>query len=325
VRKFATTFAVIGMALIPVLNAAPVAAQTGSNPQTFISGDGRDKGICTIDRPCLTLSYTLTQTRAGGDVYIVDTWVSPNENVTITDSVDIHGGGNTANFGAATGTALTINAPSTSPVTLTNLIITNFGTATNGIVFNSGSALNLGHTNVIGFSNVGLTFSPNTSGGNSKLHILRNSAINGNGNGGSGGGILISPAGSTGAHVEIKDATIRNSGMFGVMIDTTAGAAPVNVEIVDSLILHSGTNGILVLAPTNFGFVLVSGTHISHGANGVVANGANAVTLLDNSRIINTNVGVVSIGGGIVASYGNNGITFNSTNNTGILTPQALH
>jgi len=309
------------------MKAAPAAAQTGSNPQTYISGKGADSGTCVIAAPCLTLTYTLTQTQANGDVYIVDTWISPNENVIVTKGVGIHGGGNTASLGATTGTALTINAPTAiTGVTLTDLEIWNpSGAATNGIVFNSGgpgTGLFLIHTNVDGFSGVGLTFSPNTSGGNIKLIISQNSRIQGN-----TGGILIRPVGSTNIRVEIKDGEITNSGnTFGFKIDTTAGAAAVYAEIVDFLILNAGSNGITVDAPTNPGEVLVSGTHLSQAGNfGVYSNGANASIILDNSRITYSSVAVSNNAGGIVASYGNNGINMNETNNTGILTPQGLH
>jgi hypothetical protein len=227
-KKIAMALAIVGMALIPVLNAAPVAAQTGSNPQTYLSGDGKDKGACQIDKPCLTLTYALTQTQAHGEVDVVDTWVSPNENVTITGSVFIHGNELQASFGATTGTALTINAGSGDNIGLHHLNIG--GTATNGVVFNSGNTLTLIHTSVAGFSGVGLTFNPNTSGGSSKLIMAETSKVNGSGN----GNILIRPVGSTNAHIEIRDSLIYEGGSFRVSIDTIAGTGGVSAVIVNS-------------------------------------------------------------------------------------------
>jgi len=321
-RKSSLVVAVVGMALIPIMNVEPASAQTGSNSETYISHAGSDSGNCA-SAPCVTLTYTLTQTRPGGHIYVIDGILSPNENVTITGAVSIDGGIYSGSFGATAGTAFTINAGSSDTIKLANVEIHNFGSATNGIVFNSGGALALENTIVGKFSNVGLTFSPNTSGGNSELALWANSRITGNDN----GNILVKPVGSTNVFMEMKDVIIDTSNnAFGVRIDTTAGTGVVDADIANALIVNPGTNGVLVLAPTTPASVLISDTHISQAAvYGVVADGADATILLNNSTITYSGTGVSSIAGGIVGSYGNNGINLNTNNNTGILTPQTQH
>jgi hypothetical protein len=313
----------VGVALIPILNAAPAAAQTGSNPSTFVSGKGADSGTCVITAPCLTLTFALTQTQAGGDVYVVDEWVSLSENVTITGAVAVHGGSGNHVLGAASGNAVTINAGSGDTVNFTGIGITTLGGAVNGIVFNSGNHLTLQNSNVTSFSNIGIVFSPTTSGSSSKLDISDGSRLTGNKN----GDILIRPLGSTGAHVQIRDSKIHgSSNAFGFKIDTTGGTGVVTAEIANSAFYDLSTNGVIVLAPSVSGHVSIYQTNIHHVTDfGVVADGAAAQILLDNSTINFTGTGVGSISGGIVASYGNNGINFNTSNNTGILTAQSLH
>jgi hypothetical protein len=222
-----------------------------------------------------------------------------------------------------TGTALTINAGISDKVTVRDLKIKNYGTATNGIVFNSGGALTLEHAKVSEFSNIGLTFSPNTGGGTSNLFIYRDVEISGN----AGGNILLRPVGATNVLAGIKDSIIGVSKVYGFKIDTTGGVAPVRAEIVDSLIASVGSNGITVNAPTSAGEVFATGIHISDAATyGVYANGANATIVLNNSSIIRSGVlGVANSAGGIVASFGNNAITLNANDNTAILTPRAPH
>ena len=121
-------------------------------------------------------------------------------------------------------------------------------------------------------------------------------------------------------------ASHRTNIIFGATALCIAGAAQVLAEISNSMVFNLGTVGISVNAPTIVGQVLVSETNISDGFNdGVVANGANAVILLDKSTITHSGVAVDKTNGGTVASYGNNGINLNGNNNYVALTPQSLH
>jgi hypothetical protein len=324
-RKTATFLVLIGLAVLAV-NVEPAAAQTGSNEYTTLAMAGNDSGTC-VSSPCRSLTYALTQTSPGGHVSVLsDTgnWESMNENVTITGAVNIVGPGDTpASFGAMTGTALTINAGVNAQVTIHDMNVKNYGTATNGIVFNSGGALVLEHTKVSGFSNIGLTYSPNTSGGASTLFMYRDAEVTGN----VGGNILLRPVGTTNVLADIKDSIIAISNVYGFKIDTTGGGAQARAEIADTIVASVGSNGITVNAPTYVGEVFATGIHISDAATyGVYANGANATIVLNNSSIIRSGVyGVADSAGGVVASYGNNQITLNANDNTGILTSRAPH
>jgi len=325
--KTTTIWAVIvGLAFL-ALNVGPAAAQTGSNEYTTLAETGSDSGTC-VSSPCRTLTYALTQTSPGGSVAVLNdtgNWYSLNENVTITGAVTIAGPGDVpSGFGAMTGTALTINAAINDKVTVRDLKIENYGTATNGIVFNSGGSLTLEHAKVSKFSNIGLTFSPNTSGGASNLFMYRDAEVTNN----ASGDILLRPVGSTNVLADIKDSILAVSkNVYGLKIDTTGGTAQVRAGLYDTLIASVGTNGITVYAPTYVGEVFATGIHISDAANyGVYANGANATIVLNNSSIIRSGVyGVASSAGGVVSSYGNNEITLNANDNTAILTPRAPH
>ena len=328
-RKFALAFALL--ALAPILNAAPASAQTGSNPQTYISGLGTDSGTCGRAAPCLTLTYTLTQTQASGDVTVVDSWISPNENVVITGDVSIHGTGVFAEFGPQSGDALTINAGASDTVQLDHLQIHNFGTATNGIVFNSGHKLRLrDNSGISGFnpSGVSLLFSPGGTGSQDSLLSIEGDSHIG---GGGVGNVLVRPvgSGSRGAQVEIRDSVILDSNTgYGFKIDTTGGPTAGSEAVISNSSIHDvGTNAITVLAPSVPGHVVVYQTNIDHAENfGVYANGAMAQVLLDNSTINHSmGTGVEVNASGIIGSFGNNSINFTNNNNTGVLTPQSLH
>lgn len=324
-KKISIALVVFGMAIIPILNVEPATAQTGSNIFTYLSATGSDSGTC-VTSPCRTLTYALTQTLPGGHVRVsslTGAWESINENVTITGSVHIAGSIFPSVLGATTGTALTINAGINDKIAIHDMDITNYGSATNGIVFNSGGSLVLQHGEVSGFSNVGVTFSPNTSGGISRFGMFRDARVTNNAN----GNILLSPVGSTNVLANIKDSIIAVSqNGYGFKIDTTAGVAQVRAEIIDTWITSVGANGIAALAPTSTGQVFATGVHISDVTYyGALANGANATIVLNNTSIIRSLLGVGSNAGGIVASFGNNAITLNANNNTGILTPVAPH
>ena len=90
-RKSSLAFAVVGMALIPFMNVEPALAQTGSNLATYISHAGSDSGNC-VSTPCVTLTYTLTQTQPGGQVYVIDGILSPQLKRHAGGAVNIDGG-----------------------------------------------------------------------------------------------------------------------------------------------------------------------------------------------------------------------------------------
>ncbi|MDQ6701828.1 MAG: hypothetical protein M3Z96_01335 [Pseudomonadota bacterium] len=239
--------------------------------------------------------------------------------MTITKAISIvNDGVGTAGILASSGNAITINAGAGDSVHLRGLTIAGFGSATNGILFNTGGNLAIENCVVRNFVNAGINIVTSTS---SSFSVSNTIAYN---KPGSGDGISVRPGGSAVVKGVLSKVTANNNDE-GIDVDGSF-AASLNVTIVDSEASNnSGTGVFAVGAASGAGAtaVLLRNVVASYNGTGLFAN--IAATLRVAHSVVTGNVAGVAASGGTIFSYGDNDIDGNTNNNTGVLTPLPMH
>jgi hypothetical protein len=240
--------------------------------------------------------------------------------VTITKAVSIANDGvGVAAIGASSGTAITINAGASDSVHLRGLTIEGIGIANIGILFQTGGNLAIENCVIRGFFAVaGINISPSTS---SNFSVSNTIAAN---NMVPGSGIDINPTGSAVVTGVLSKVTANNN--FGGIIvkgSATTGAS-LNVTIVDSVASHNVGFGVDVAASGPAAAVMLRNVVASNNATGLEAD-TNAILRVAHSVVTGNGTGVNTFPPGAIQSYGDNDIDGNNNNNTGVLTPLAMH
>jgi len=289
-----------------LLCAAPAQAQATT---TFVSVAGLDTNPCTNTAPCRSFARAITVTAAGGAITALD--AAGYGTVTITKAISIvnDGGGEAGiNDASASADAITISAGVSDVVNLRGLTLNGLGTGRQGIVFNSGAALNIQNCQVRNFAGNGITNGTGSSG----AFTITDTVVSNNG----GDGIFINAGSATVTAYLQRVAAVAN-GVEGTLLTRTSGT--VHGTIVDSV---AGGNG---PSASGSGFSLNSGTGGSialinskaiRNAIGVSAGGT---TYMSQTTLAgNLTDGFVTIGTGL-RTFGDNYII--DTTNSGSLTP----
>jgi hypothetical protein len=285
--------------------------------RTFVSGKGNDANACTFALPCRSFNAALAQTAAGGEIDVLDpAGYGP---MTITKAISIvnDGVGTAGILAASNSTGVIINAGASDSVHLRGLTIEGLGTGQHGIQFNTGGNLAIENCVIRGFGYTGISISPSTS---SSFSVSNTIASNNN------FGILVQPTGSAVVSGVLSKVIINNNsnGIF-VYGGGTTGAS-LNVTIADSVASNNAVEG--VGAGSSSGgaaaAVMLRNVVASYNFFGLLAS-ANTILRVAHSVVTGNGTGVNTTNGGILDSYGDNDIDGNTTNNTGALTPLAMH
>jgi hypothetical protein len=304
-----TIFIAAGLALAAALPAPDAQAQA---PRTFVSAAGSDSNPCSFAAPCRHFQAAVTATSVGGEVDALDpAGYGP---ITISQAISIEGQGWSYIAPPAGGNGVTINAVS-GKVSIRGVSLNGVGITgtTNGIVFNSGSSLNVSNSVIRNFSNFGILFEPDVS---TQLFVS-NTLVSDNGI----SGIEILPNGSGTTTGVFDHVTTENNQSHGLYVLTTAQT--VNVTVSDSVSANNTSNGILA---ESIGAGLVSvmvrnSTVANNGNDGLLASG-DAVIRVTRSTITGNTTGWASattgtpVSTGIVWSYADNNIDGNGSNNS---------
>jgi hypothetical protein len=124
-----TKTAFLLMLIVTAVVSVPAQAQ-----QVFVSGHGLDTNPCTVTQPCRTFQQAYNTVAANGEIDVLDP--AGYGQLTITHGISIQGHG----FGgitAVSGTAITVSATTSDPVTLNGLLIDGGGSG-EAVVGNSG-------------------------------------------------------------------------------------------------------------------------------------------------------------------------------------------
>jgi hypothetical protein len=296
--------------------ATPAAAQA---TRTWVSGVGDDVNPCSRTAPCKTFAGAISKTAAGGEINCLDP--GGYGAVTITKSITIscpytEGGA------LAGGNGITINdgataTPNTAVVVLRGLDIFGVSPPSNGVRFVAGAALHIEESVIRRFNaanSFGVSFQP---AGVANLYIS-NTIITSNGNGATGGGILIKPTGTGTGRAVLENVKVQTNAGTGVFLDTTGNSGGVAVTMSNVQVAGTTGNAIRGLAPAGNAPLTLMLT------NSIVANNANTGLLADGGatfRVSNTTItgngfaggsGVVMSNGGQALTYGDNRLDANA-------------
>lgn len=292
-RKIGTITVGAALSVCALTGAAQAAART------FVSGKGADSGACSLAAPCRSFAYAATQTNDGGELVVLDT--AGYGGLTITKSISIvNDGAGVASVQVPSGSAITINAPSSAVIHLRGLTLEGANTATDGIVFNTGGSLTVLNTLVRHFVGNGIYIQPNNV--NMAFNIL---GVNTLDNGGRG--IWVAPFNGGSAH-GIVDRVTASGNFYGIVVDSVGSGLPNTVSVSNSII-SLNQFGLFSSAGNNVAQsnVFLRDSVVAQNAQtGVGANGSNAILQLSGTTITANFNGVITQG--TVESFGNNQI-----------------
>jgi|ERR1700674_3009740 len=307
--KVTHLMAAIGLAIAPVLLAAPTRAQS---THTWVASYGDDTKSCDRTAPCASFFGAYGKTLAGGEIDCVDSGtyfaLTIGKSITINCEAAI---GN--NFLGTTPGIFQISTAATDVVTLRGLDLDglgfSFGSLNGVITFNGAGVL---HLHKVKISNMrgdssGVLFNPT---GAAKLFVS-DSTIADNGSTGLGGGIVVKPASGIRADVTIDRTRIENN-FFGIIADGTAGGT-IRGVVRDSVVAGNANFGIVTSTTTAGVILLVDNTTVTNNNYGLVAVGTGAGMVVSKSNILFNNIGLYAATGGLLASYRNNNLGGNTT------------
>jgi hypothetical protein len=245
-----TTLSAVATSLL-VLGLFSNSAQAAPT-RVFVGAQGSDSNTCTFASPCRSFQHAHDIVAADGEIDVLDP--AGYGALTITKSISIQGHDFSGITVPSGGTGITINAGPNDRISLRGLIIEGAGAGHNGIVFNSGSQLNVANC------------------------VIRGVVFSGT----LGTAILLQP--TSDARFSISDTTISQNNALAIWYKSTAN---VNAGIVMTrLVVDSNGDGI-ALSQTQNGSLIVEliDSIVSHNNVGVGIYGR-IYAIIDNSRLV---------------------------------------
>jgi hypothetical protein len=301
--KTRTVIACAALLGATMLSTAPAYAQA---TRTWVSGVGDDVNPCSRTAPCKTFAGAISKTAAGGEINCLDP--AGYGAVTINKSlvIDCH---YTEGGALAGGNGIVVNAGATDVVVIRGLDIFGVNPPTHGVRIIAGGAVHIEDCVIRRFnsaSSFGVSFQP---AGATQLFI-NNSTITQNGNGATGGGILIQPTGVSGsARVVITNSHVLDNANSGLRIDSTGNTstAGISVDLRNSEFSGNGSGIAAVAVGTNPMTIMLTDSSVSNNGGGAIIGNGTGVTMRVGNTTITGNVsGVTAAGSSSIATYGNN-------------------
>ena len=273
--------------------------------RTWVSGVGDDANPCSRTAPCKTFAGAISKTAAGGEISVLDP--GSYGSVTITKAISIVASGDYAGVLAVGTSGIIVNAGATDTVVLNGLHLNGaYDTASptaDGVRFLAGGALHVEDSTIEGFKGAfGIEFVPS---GAAKLFVS-NSVVSNNGNGSTGGGILIKPGVAGSAAASVLNSRL-DANVFGLRVEDGGRAT-----VVNTVASGNGWAGFTARSATTSAVLsLQSSTSAGNGTVGVRADGALGQAFVDRSLVTNNPTGLTTSAGGQLISSGNNTVIGN--------------
>ncbi|MGZ9068982.1 MAG: hypothetical protein ACXW3I_06055 [Allosphingosinicella sp.] len=291
--------------------ATPAAAQA---TRTWVSGVGDDVNPCSRTAPCKTFAGAISKTAAGGEINCLDP--GGFGAVTIIKSMTIscpytEGGA------LAGGNGIVVNLPlATDSVVIRGLDIFGVNPPSNGIRFIASGSLHIEDSVIRRFNaanSAGVSFAPSGVG---NLYIS-NTTITQNGNGATGGGIVIAPTAGGSVKAIINNTRVRGNANVGIVVNSagTASANGLLTTIVHSEMSGSPT-GLSVVGGGAGNNVMVANSTIALNTTGVNTTGGVTAVRIGTTNISSNTTGITASAGGTNRSYGNNQVNGNNVDGT---------
>lgn len=292
--------------------AGPAAAQA---TRTWVSGVGDDVNPCSRTAPCKTFAGAISKTAAGGEINCLDPGGFGTLTIVKSITIDCTGiYGSTLNSGGINGFVIndsTTATPGTIEVVLRGLSINGAGTTPglNGVRFISGKSLTLENIiiqNQRGGAGIALNPSRAMTFNAENVTVARGN-----------NGILVQPAGSGAVRGALNNVRVGPNSASGLRVDTTGLVSGFGVRLaIDNSVFSNNTDGMVVVAPSGSVPAVMMVKDVlssSHPGNGISATGTNAHVLVGSSAITDNGIGVASVSGGNLSSYGTNQLNGNGS------------
>jgi hypothetical protein len=284
--------------------ATPAAAQA---TRTWVSGVGDDVNPCSRTAPCKTFAGAISKTAAGGEINCLDPGgfgaVSIIKSMTIACQY-------TEGGALAGGNGITFNMPATTDVGfIRGLDIFGVNPPTNGVRFVNNGTLHIEDCTIRRFNasgSFGVSFQPS---GTSAMFINR-TTIAENGNGATGGGILIQPTSTGNAKVVLDHVNVENNASVGIRIDSSSNTGTGGITVViQNTNLNGNAAGLTIVNPpaTNTIGIMMTDSSVSNNNGPAIVGNGTGITMRTGNTTITGNVsGVTAAGGAQLLTYGNN-------------------
>ncbi|MBK7592814.1 MAG: right-handed parallel beta-helix repeat-containing protein [Betaproteobacteria bacterium] len=270
-----------------------------------MSGVGDDANPCSRTAPCKTFAGAISKTAAGGEINALDP--GGFGGVTITKAITINARATMGGVLTSGTNGITVNAGANDVVYLRGLDIVGVGAGTDlsGINFLAGGALHVEDCSIYGFDLSGINFAPS---GASALYVdsstLRNNRQR---------AIHVHPGLAGSAMVSITNVLMVGNEQ-GLRVEDAA-----TVVVKNSTASGNGFAGYNVTSSARPAILTLdnSAANGNDGA-GVRANGPLSTVRIHTSTVVdNGDVGLASVGGGNIVSFGNNRVVGNAGGNGG--------
>lgn len=287
------------------------------NARTWISGTGSDDADCgAIATPCRTLQFAHNQTFIGGQINVKDS--AGYGSVAITKAITIVGDGSLSGVLAPSGeAAITIDAGSNDKVVLRGLTVDGGGVGVNGIVFNSGGALDITNcvvqNTVASGANTGNGILLRASSDNTTTLINISGTIVSNH---ANHGIAYSPANSSGMVAIAIDRTTAVGNLNGLYINMRSTSVMARTVVANTKLSNNGQVGLYVAGTLSQ--VWCDLCDIANNVSAGIGIFGGAYGTVGRSSIINNGVGLRNVAG-TISSYKDNRIEGNSTDFSGTI------
>jgi hypothetical protein len=301
---------------LTAITATPAHAQA---TRTWVSGVGDDVNPCSRTAPCKTFAGAISKTAAGGEINCLDPGGFGAVSIIKSMTIDCH---YTEGGALAGGNGIVVNMLATTDVTLIRgLDIFGVNPPSNGIRFINNGSLHVEDTVIRRFnaaSSAGISVAPS---GATRVY-LNNVLVANNGNGATGGGIVVQPgAGSTGSvKLYMTNVRVHENANIGLSLNTTGNTSLLGISaVIDHSSFLGSTFGIQVktavgTAPS--AAMITNSNVFDNGGVGIQADGASARARVGTSTITGNSTGVSAINGGAIQSYVNNRLDFNGSDGT---------
>ncbi|MBK9675687.1 MAG: right-handed parallel beta-helix repeat-containing protein [Betaproteobacteria bacterium] len=300
------------MVFVAAVSAAFAAGALAQATRTWVSGVGDDANPCSRTAPCKTFAGAISKTAAGGEINALDP--GGFGGVTITKAITINARATMGGVLTSGTNGITVNAGANDVVYLRGLDIVGVGAGTDlsGINFLAGGALHVEDCSIYGFDLSGINFAPS---GASALYVdsstLRNNRQR---------AIHVHPGLAGSAMVSITNVLMVGNEQ-GLRVEDAA-----TVVVKNSTASGNGFAGYNVTSSARPAILTLdnSAANGNDGA-GVRANGPLSTVRIHTSTVVdNGDVGLASVGGGNIVSFGNNRVVGNAGGNGGptVVNPQ---
>ena len=305
-----TSMALIAAACATFISATAVSA---ANLVSYVgSTAGTDSGEpCIITSPCQSLQTAINNTKAGGEVRILESG-SYGKNVNVGKSITISGNGNTV----FVNNPITIN-DAEATVTLRGIVLNGRNGASHGINISNAATVHIEHCVVQGFPTFGILV--DTS--NVRLFVTDTVARD---NGKSG----LYVVGNASVRATVDNSRFENNGWDGLTFRQVRLAAVTRTVTSGNGIhgLYSWLSHVTATSTTaannaasgyvsdNASNIVLESSEANGNTNGLVVH-ATAEARISNSTFAHNTTGIVN--GGLVETRGNNTVRRNGANTAG--------